>query len=148
MVIVHVQIGEQMGHLLVLAAPDLHADRMGRSGDPGAGGKIPGLDALKKIALGLEVSLDWLVFDAQPVGDDLARIVRLSAMSGALPCFELLLNKLQQGEAVLRSDGTLLGLTPQEWAADIGWRAGDKAKEISETGTNRFPLIDTRHRFH
>ena len=28
-VIVHVQIGEQMGHLLVLAAPDLHADRMG-----------------------------------------------------------------------------------------------------------------------
>ncbi len=58
-------------------------------------------------------------------------------MSGALPCFELLLNKLQQGEAVLRSDGTLLGLTPQEWAADIGWRAGEKAKAISETGTSR-----------
>lgn len=103
-------------------------------------GPLPGLDALKKIALGLEVSLDWLVFGAQPVGDDVAQIVRLSAMSGALPCFELLLNKLQQGEAVLRSDGTLLGLTPQEWAADIGWRAGEKAKAIAEAGTSRATL--------
>lgn len=103
-------------------------------------GPLPGFDAMKKLALGLEVSLDWLVFGAQPVGDDVARIVRLSAMSGALPCFELLLNKLQQGEAVLSSDGTLLGLTPQEWAADIGWRAGEKAKAISERGTSRATL--------
>lgn len=103
-------------------------------------GPLPGLEALKKIALGLEVSLDWLVFGAQPVGDDVAQIVRLSAMSGALPCFELILSKLQQGEAVLRSDGTILGLTPQEWAADIGWRAGEKAKAITEVGTSRATL--------
>lgn len=103
-------------------------------------GPLPGLEALKKIALGLEVSLDWLVFGAQPVGDDVAQIVRLSAMSGALPCFELILSKLQQGEAVLRSDGTMLGLTPQEWAADIGWRAGEKAKAITEVGTSRATL--------
>lgn len=103
-------------------------------------GPLPGFDALKKIAQGLEVSLDWLVFGAQPFSDDVARIVRLSAMSGALPYFELFLTKLQQGEAILRSDGTLLGLTPQEWAADIGWRAGEKAKAISEMGTSRSTL--------
>lgn len=104
------------------------------------GGPLPGLDALKRISVGLGVSLDWLVFGGEPVGDDVSRLVRLCARSGALPCFELLLTRLQNGEALLRADGTLLGLTPEEWAADIGWRAGEKAKAISEQGASQTNL--------
>ena len=97
------------------------------------GAPSPGLDALKKMSIGLEVSLDWLVFGAEPVGEDVARLVRLCAHSAALPFLELIQDKLAKGEVVFSAEGHLLGLTPQEWAADIGWKAGDKAKALAGT---------------
>lgn len=61
---------------------------------------LPGVEALKQIALGLRLSLDWLVLgddDAALVG---VLLVRLAAERAALPVLENLIEALRRNDSV------------------------------------------------
>lgn len=106
-----------------------------------SGAKRPGIDALASIASGLGVSLDWLVFGSEVAGADANRLVRLSAQAAALAVFRGLLTLHRDGKTIEISDETILHLTPEEWAAEIAFDAGERAKNIATAGTSRENLI-------
>lgn len=87
---------------------------------------LPGLDALKQIALGTRVSLDWLVLgdvDARLIG---VLLVRLAAERAALPVLKNLYEATRRNEAVPE---------PEYLAHEIGAQAAEKADFIIASGT-------------
>lgn len=91
------------------------------------GAPLPGLDALGKMAVGLGVSLDWLVH-----GQDLSAaraylLVRLTAQQAALPVLRNLFDAMEK-EVPLPE--------PEYLASEIGNNAGDLALGVTEEGIN------------
>lgn len=101
---------------------------------------LPGLEALKRIALGLEISLDWLVFGGDKTGEDIARITRLSCRSAALPFLTEIRLRGMSGEQGLFDNGTIMGLSVEELAGEIAAKAGQKAQGLAEIGIRQETL--------
>lgn len=100
----------------------------------------PGLDALVKLSKGLSISLDWLEFGGNSTGQNAGRLVRLSARAASLQAFQTILVEFQSQGSAIFSEGTILGLSPEEWAAEIGWDAGERAGAITSRGTSNDTL--------
>lgn len=101
---------------------------------------LPGLEALQKISKGLRVTLDWLVFGVKPVSDDAGRLVRLSVYAAALPVINLILSHHRENKPGLFTDQTIIDLTPEQWAAEIGWDAGERAMALAGRGVSQDSL--------
>lgn len=87
---------------------------------------LPGVDALKQIALGLRISLDWLVLgdeDAALVG---LLLVRLAAERAALPVLENLMEAQRRNDPI--PEAVYL-------AQEIGAHAAANAETLVTSGT-------------
>ena len=106
------------------------------------GASLPGFDALCALSKGLGVSLDWLVFGADAASEPIELIADKAADTIARMFFTgiLRLGKDKQKRESFFSAEALMGLTPEEWAADIGLRAGEEAAKLIQEGTTRAEL--------
>ena len=86
---------------------------------------LPGLDALKKMAEGLGVSLDWLVFGEEHDGARAYLLARMAAESAALPFLKNLYEAFARHEP--RPE-------PSYIAMEIGTRTGELAQACAEYG--------------
>lgn len=97
----------------------------------------PGLDALVKIAVGLGVSLDWLLLGEEFHALSQGALVRLTTRAAAIPFLQSLvvqLNGLKDDPKywpVFFGEGKLAGQTPEELAIEIANEAGRRAEFVS-----------------
>lgn len=107
-----------------------------------SGASLPGHEALLALAKGLGISLDWLVFgtDFSSEGSDLLATVAATEVSQQY--FETLLQHHEAGERPIFEGEEILGLSPEEWATDLGWRVGEKAREMAARGTTLQELLE------
>lgn len=102
---------------------------------------LPGFDALCSISKGLGVSLDWLVFGADSASENVELLATRSAYEVVLMFTDgLVRQSTEAGSRVIIGD-QILTLTPEEWSADIAWRAGEKARELLLTGATKEDLL-------
>lgn len=106
---------------------------------------LPGIDALKRLSLGLGVSLDWLVFGASKVGVDVALLSRVSVRAAVLPVLQAIEKEYRRGSANSFETGTIFGLTPEELAVEVCTDAADRARKIASAGA-RQDTLDTVER--
>jgi hypothetical protein len=109
---------------------------------------LPGIEALKSLSLGLEVSLDWLVFGGDQSGADMARTARVSSRAAVLPILKHILEDYRAKDITQYETGTLLGLRPEELAAEIAADAGDRARGITAIGASRSDIKTGERALH
>lgn len=109
------------------------------------GASLPGFDALIAISRGLGVSIDWLVLGTDVVGENTDLLADRCARDASLPVFEALLRHHHSAQRPLVEGEMILGLSPDEWAADVGARAGEVAKALIERGVTTEDLKMWRH---
>lgn len=102
---------------------------------------LPGFDALCSLSKGLGVSLDWLILGAESAGESVDLLVERSAYEVVTMMAETLIRYHLEGRSNLVSETAVLGLTPEEWAADLGMRAGEFAVDLLRNGTSREQLL-------
>lgn len=108
------------------------------------GASLPGLEALCALSRGLGVSLDWLVFGA-PAASESVELIADRAADHVVSLFaETLLRCQREGRADLITGERILNLSPEEWAADLGLRAADKAGAILAEGATKEDLLRWR----
>lgn len=105
---------------------------------------LPGFEALCALSRGLGVSMDWLVFGAETASDDVQLVADRAAHDVCLLFAETLLHYHREGREDLVTDERILRLTPEEWAADLGMRAADIAKELVARGVTKSELLTWR----
>lgn len=110
-----------------------------------AGASLPGFDALCALSKGLGVSLDWLVFGADSAGEGVELFAERAAHHVVKLFSETLINYHLEGRNPIVSADSILNLAPEEWAADLGFRAGEKARELVAAGTTKEDLLTWRH---
>ena len=103
---------------------------------------LPGFDALVALSKGLGVSLDWLVFGAEFMSKGSELLATMAATQISQQYFETLLRSDASGERPVFDGEEILGLSPEEWAADLGWRTGEKAKELAGGGITLQELLE------
>lgn len=86
---------------------------------------LPGVDALKQIALGLRVSLDWLVLGDEDAALGGVLLVRLAAERAALPTLKNLIETQHRNESIPM---------PQFLAQEIGAHAAQLAEMLVTSG--------------
>lgn len=106
---------------------------------------LPGFEALCALSKGLGVSLDWLVFGSESAGESLELFVDRAAYEVVNKFAETLIRYKLEGRSDLIGETSILGLTPEEWAADLGLRAGEFATELLRDGTSREQLMVWQH---
>ncbi len=109
------------------------------------GANLPGFEALLALSKGLGVSLDWLATGADLVGEGTELISAMAAERVALSYFETLLRYHSRGDRAIFEGEEILRLTPEEWAADVGVRVGEKARELASQGITRQELLEWNH---
>lgn len=111
-----------------------------------AGASLPGFEGLCSLSKGLGVSLDWLVFGADAASEPVELIADKAADTIGRMFFAGLLNqgKDKSKRETFFSAEAILGLTPEEWAADMGLRAGEEAAKLIRDGTTRGELLHWR----
>ncbi|WP_457650337.1 helix-turn-helix domain-containing protein [Profundibacter sp.] len=102
---------------------------------------LPGYEALIAISKGFGVSLDWLVFGSDIAGEMVELVADRCAASASLPVFDALLRYHREGSRKIFSNEEILGLSIEEWAAQIGSEAGEIAKKLSEDGVTKEDLL-------
>ena len=107
-----------------------------------SGANHPGFDALLSISKGLGVSLDWLVFGSDFVSEGSELLAAMAAEVTSQQYFELILRYHHSGERPVVDGEEILGLTPEDWASDMGSRVGAKAKELASRGITRQELLE------
>lgn len=110
-----------------------------------SGANLPGFDALLALSKGLGVSLDWLATGADLVGEGTELLSAMAAERVVLGYFETLLRHHSRGDRPIFVGEEILGLTPEEWAADAGVRVGEKARELASQGITRQELLEWSH---
>lgn len=110
------------------------------------GSSLPGFEALLALSKGLGVSLDWLVAGSEAVSEASELVVDKCASKAALPVFDTLLRYHREGTRPIFEGELILGLAPEEWAAEIGSRAGDEAKSQIANGMTKEDLLMWRQR--
>lgn len=108
------------------------------------GASLPGLEALCALSRGLGVSLDWLVFGVTSASENIELIVDRAADHVVNLFAETLLRYNREGRADLISSERILNLSPEEWAADLGQRAAEKANAILAEGVAKEDLLRWR----
>ncbi len=106
---------------------------------------LPGYEALIAISKGFGVSLDWLVFGSDIAGEMVELVANRCASSASLPVFEALLRYHREGTKQIFSNEEILGLSVEEWSAQIGFDAGEIAKELSKEGVTKEDLLLWKH---
>lgn len=86
---------------------------------------LPGVEALKQIALGLRVSLDWLVLGDVDAALGGVLLVRLAAERAALPTLKNLIEMQQRDQLIPQ---------PEYMAQEIGAHAAGLAETIVSSG--------------
>lgn len=105
------------------------------------GASLPGLEALALLSKGLGVSLDWLVFGiGDPSGASTELLVNRSATVASLMILEGLVKHLSKSHPGIFQNEELLGLSLDGWAAEVGQRAMDEARNSLEQGVTREDL--------
>ncbi len=94
------------------------------------GASLPGFDALCALSRGLGVSLDWLIFGEDIAGKGVELFAERAAHHVVRLFGETLIRYHLEGKPAIIDTETILGLAPEEWASDLGMRAGEKAKEL------------------
>lgn len=110
------------------------------------GASRPGFDALMALSKGLGVSLDWLVFGTEFVSEGSELLAARAAELVAQSYFEGLLKHHHEGTRAIFSGDEILGLAPEDWALDLGIKAGEKARNLASEGITREELLEWRHR--
>lgn len=110
------------------------------------GSSLPGFEALLALSKGLGVSLDWLVVGSEAVSETSELVVDKCASKAALPVFDALLRYHREAVRPIFEGELILGLTPEEWAAEIGSRAGEEAKSQVASGMTKEDLLIWRQR--
>ena len=105
------------------------------------GANLPGFEALLALAKGLGVSLDWLAFGADFIGNGSELLASVAAERASLSYFEMFHRFATSGERPIVDGEDLLGLTPEEWAQALGYDAGEKAQELAKQGVTREELL-------
>lgn len=107
------------------------------------GASLPGFDALKAMATGFGISIDWLVFGPRTPNEYIRLLVENSTHEIALDAFESLVREGIKDERPIYYNGEVLGMSPEWWASCIA----DKAAEIAADLSNKGATADTlRHR--
>lgn len=101
------------------------------------GASLTGLEALCSLSKGLDVSLDWLVFGIGQPGE---RTELIACKAAYDEVFDALLRRQAEGAGQPRSE-EFYGMRPEEWAAEVGCRAGERAKSIPEARTTMEDLL-------
>lgn len=109
-----------------------------------SGANLPGFDALLAMAKGLGVSLDWLAFGTDFSCDGSELLATVAAERESLQYFETILRHASSGDRPLAVGEELLGLTPEEWAADLALRVGERAKKLARDGVTCEELLALR----
>lgn len=100
------------------------------------GPQIPSAEVLAKMAEAYGVPVDWLLFGAESVALNQARLVRLCARSASVLFTEAFQRAAESlcadpaNASLLMPEGKLLGMTPEEWAMEIATEAGKRAEGI------------------
>lgn len=110
------------------------------------GASLPGFEALIALSTGLGVSLDWLVFGAERVGETAELLAYRSARDASLPYFEMLVREHHNGRTIVEGE-LVFNLTAEECAAGIGETAGARAKQLAADGITKEELL-TWHKKH
>ncbi|PIV72703.1 MAG: hypothetical protein COW55_15830 [Rhodobacteraceae bacterium CG17_big_fil_post_rev_8_21_14_2_50_65_11] len=106
-----------------------------------SGASLPGFDALCALSKGLGVSLDWLVFGADIAGEIVELIADRAANDMVQLFAETLLRYNSEGRSGIIGENEILTASPEEWAADLGLRAGERARELMASGTTKADLL-------
>lgn len=106
---------------------------------------LPGFDALISLSKGLGVSLDWLVFGTEFASEGSELLAAMAAERVILQYFETLLWHHHAGDRAIFDGEEILGMTPEEWAQDVGFRVGAAASELASKGITRQELLEWRN---
>lgn len=109
------------------------------------GASLPGFDALCSLSVGLGVSLDWLVFGSERAGQRVELFAERAAYDVVKLLAETLIRVHCEGRTLISENGQLLGLDPEEWAADLAMRAAESAKNLAADGVTEQSLLTWRH---
>lgn len=110
-----------------------------------SGASLPGFDAICSLSTGLGVSLDWLVFGAERAGEG-AELFAERAAHEVISLFAETLIKYQiEGNSAVVTPGSIIGLEPEVWAADLASRAGEMARELAQSGTTKEDLLTWKY---
>lgn len=108
------------------------------------GASLPGLEALCALSRGLGVSLDWLIFGAAAASESVELIADRTADNVVNLFAETLLHHRREGRPDLITDERILNMSPEEWAADLGLRAAEKARALLTEGVTKEDLLRWR----
>lgn len=97
---------------------------------------LPGIEPLKRLSLGLDVSLDWLVFGGEKPAQDIARLTRVTTRAAVLPILKTIQQIYRRGSASKFETDTILGLSPEDLAVEICSDAGNRAQAIFSQGAS------------
>lgn len=106
-----------------------------------SGASLPGFEALCSLSKGLGVSLDLLVFGAETASEGVELIAERSANHVVMLFAETLLRYQREGHLGIVTESEILNLSPEIWAADLGFRAGEKAGELLREGSTKADLL-------
>lgn len=105
---------------------------------------LPGFDALCSLSRGLGVSLDWLIFGAEFASEGVELIADRAGHHVAMLFAETLLKYHSEGRTDLVTATQILSLSPEEWATDLGIRAGEFAAALVKQGVTKEDLLKWR----
>lgn len=106
-----------------------------------SGANLPGFEALLAMAKGLGVSLDWLAFGNEFSGEGSDLLASVASELESLQYFETIMNRAREAGSSMVEGEELLGLTPEEWASDLAFRVGERAKKLATEGVTREELL-------
>jgi transcriptional regulator with XRE-family HTH domain len=102
---------------------------------------LPGFGALCALSKGLGVSLDWLVFGEETASDTVELLTERATHEVVLMFAEMLLKYHRNQAGAIIASNAILNLLPEEWAADLSIRAGEKVRELVKSGTSKSDLL-------
>ena len=109
-----------------------------------SGASLPGFEAICALAKGLGVSLDWLALGAETAGEGMELIAERTAYNAVMTFAETIVHHSASDHVKVVEDGNILGLELEVWAADLGPRAGEQARELAAAGTSKEDLLTWR----
>ncbi|TCM79650.1 helix-turn-helix domain-containing protein [Rhodovulum steppense] len=107
----------------------------------------PGVDALRKLATGLGVSLDWLVFGAECAGRRSASLAKLVTLSAAREVLPDLFQAIDRVDDEPLEEQFVGGRTAGEWAEALATIAAERAFNVASLGATSEALEHFERRF-
>lgn len=111
-----------------------------------SGASLPGLEALCALSRGLGVSLDWLVFGSDNSVETHALMTQRATYDAVFMLLENLIQYQSSSPESVISKDTILNVSPEELAADIGLRVKEAVQSMVESGVTAEELLLWRER--